>query len=378
MARMPEGVRLLPTGKYQARIQVTKVVDGKRVTVQQSVGTFTSKTEARDARSVALARQRAGTLVDSADRKLTLGEWAQQWLDARPSTNRTLRSHLNSSILPAWSAMRLEDITTLSVQHWVNGLTARGLAPTTVRDYYDTFRLMLADAVVYKKLGVTPCPARSIKLPKVGPSDIVVLTVEDMLLLEREAPARFRAMIHLGCWAGLRMGELIGLRWQDIDWEGRVLHVQHALKHDGSWGLPKNNKTRRVAVDDVTMAVLRDHRRDFGSGTMDLLFTTGRQNRPLNDRNWRTNIWAPLVKSCGLDPAPTPHDMRHGHAGVMVMQGMDWKVLSDRLGHHKPSFTMDRYGWARPDSHEVTLAALERARMIVHETTININEQEMS
>lgn len=356
--KLPEGVRELPNGRFQARYPVTT----NGVTRQVSAGTFGTATEAKDARNHELAKIRQGAWVDPRDSRMTVRQWAQAWIEARPSTNRTIRSHLNSHILPAWGDTRLEDVSTLGLQHWVNGLVAEGLAPATVRDYYGTFKQMLGQAVVYGKLAQTPCLDRAVKLPALGEADIVLLTVEQMAMLEQAAPVRFRAMIHLAAWTGLRWGECAGLRWQDVDLEAGIVHVQQAKKHDGSWGPPKNGKKRKVAIDAVTVAVLREHRRDFGNGTLDLLFTTRRQNRPLSSANFRTHVWVPLVERCELDPQPTFHDLRHGHAGHMVMQGVDWKVLSDRLGHHKPSFTMDRYGWIRPDSHDVALQALERAR----------------
>lgn len=368
MSKLPEGIRRLarpgdkpgkPTGRYQARYPVT--VNG--VTRQMSAGTFATLADAKDARSLQMTRLRTGAWVDPRDSRMTVRQWSEQWLAARPSTNRTVRSHLNARILPTWGEVRLEDVTALGLQHWVNELVDEGLMPATVRDYYDTFKQMLAKAVTFGKLSATPCLPRAVKLPPLGPPDIVVLTVEDMNLLEKQAPDRFKAMIHLGAWAGLRMGELIALRWQDILWDHNVIHVQQARKHDRSIGLPKNGKKRKVPVAEQTLDLLRQHRRDFGAGMNDLLFTTGGQRggRPLDANNWRTHVWTPLVEACGFDPKPTPHDLRHGHAGLMVMQGMDWKVLSDRLGHHKPSFTLDVYGWRRPDSHEVSIAALERS-----------------
>lgn len=356
--KLPDGVRQLPNGRFQARYPVTS----NGTTRQVSAGTFGTPTEALDARNQQLAKLRSGAWVDPKDSRMTVRQWSQAWIEARPSTNRTVRSHLNSHILPAWGDTRLEDVTTLGLQHWVNSMNAEGLAPATVRDYYGTFKQMLGQAVVFGKLTSTPCIDRAVKLPAMTETDIVLLTAEQMAMLERVAPPRFRAMIHLAAWTGMRFGELAGVRWQDIDLEAGIVHVQHVLKHDGTWGPPKNGKKRKIAIDAVTVGVLRQHRRDFGNGSMDLLFTTQRQNRPINGSNWRANVWAKMVKTCKLEPAPTFHDLRHGHAGHMVMQGMDWKVLSDRLGHHKPSFTMDRYGWIRPDSHEVTLAALERAR----------------
>lgn len=355
-AKLPEGVRLLPSGRFQARYPVT--IDG--VTRQIPCGTFANATEAQDARTLELAKLRSGGWVDPKDDGMTVKAWSAMWIEVRPSTNRTLRSHLKSHILPTWGTTRLRDVTTLGIQHWVNSMVAEGLAPATVRDYYATFKQMLGQAVVYGKLTSTPCVDRAVKLPKMGERDIVPVSVEEMGMLELAAPLRFRAMVHLAAWGGLRWGELAALRWEDIDLEASLVHVRRAKKHDGTWGPPKNGKARTITVGPATVEVLREHRRDFG--LTELLFTTTRQSRPLSYGNFRTHVWVPLVVGVGLSPAPDFHDLRHGHATEMVRRGMDWKVLADRLGHHKPSFTMDIYGLPRADAHEVTLALLEQAR----------------
>lgn len=348
--RLPEGVRKLTSGRYQARYPVT--VNG--VTTQVSAGTFATKDDARDARALALAQLRVGGWCDPAGPKTLVRDWATRWTDLRGGNTKTA-SFLRSRIVPWWGERRLGDITPIDVQTWVRLLEDDGLSPTTVRALYATFRRMMQDAVEYDVLTKTPC--RNIKLPAERRTEIVPLSLEQMTRLELAAPPRYRAMIHLAAWGGLRWGELAALTWECVDLEAGVVLVRQAVKVDGSIGTTKNGKSRLVDISPATVEVLRAHRRDFGSTA--LLFTGARDGRQLDGGNFRKSVWAPLVKD--WSPKPTFHDLRHGHAGHMVMQGMDWKVLSDRLGHHKPSFTADRYGWVRPDRRDVTLAALERA-----------------
>ena len=363
MSNLPEGVRRLhrpgdrkdkPTGRYQARH--TAIRDGKAT--QISVGTFASKDDARDARALALAKLRTGQWVDPRGSRMTVKEWTEQWLTARPETSPWLRTILDSRIVPAWGTVRLEDITALGVQHWVNTMTTEGLSPRSVQAYFGALRTLLADAVVYGKLNSSPCADRAVKLPTLTRTEPVILSVEDMALLEKAAPARYKAMIGVACWTGLRWGELAGLRWQDVEWERSTLHVQQAAKRGGTFGLPKNGKKRRVPIDAEIIQALREHRRDFGDGANGLVFTNTRR-AALRYENFR-KTWIKMVE--GLDPAPTFHDLRHAHAGHMVMQGMDWLVLSERLGHSSPAFTMSKYGWARYDKHDVTMQALARSR----------------
>ena len=165
-------------------------------------------------------------------------------------------------------------------------------------------------------------------------------------------------MIHLGAHAGLRWGEIAALRWEDIDLEHGIIHIQRGVQATRQIGPTKNHKTRLVKIDPGAVEVLRVHRRDFGD--REWLFTTAVRGVRLGYADWRKRVWLPLIEQCGLDI--TFHKLRHAHAGHMIAAGLDWKVLSDRLGHHAPSFTADMYGWKRADADEVLVAAIEKAK----------------
>lgn len=355
--KLPEGVRLLDSGRYQARYPVTRVKDGKAVTVQVSAGTYDSISDAKDARNIALAQLRTGNWVDPVGPRTTVRDWSAQWLGLRRTPNRRTVSFLRSRIVPYWGDWRLGEITPLDVQRWVNHLGEQDLSPNTVRAMYATFKQMLSKAVDYDLLVKTPC--RTIDLPAARKTELVKLGVEQVMLLEQSAPARFAAMIHLAAWGGLRWQEVAALRWANVDLQAGVVHVCEAVKEsDGRVGSTKNGKDRWVPISPATVEMLRTHRRDFGS--TELLFTGERDHRLLDYHSFMHHTWRPLVKACGIEPTGF-HVLRHFHATQMVAQGMDWKVLSDRLGHHAPSFTADRYGWAREDHVAVSVAALERA-----------------
>jgi integrase len=361
--KLPPGIRRLsrpgdrddqPTGKYQARYTIIR--DGRRS--QVSAGTFHSLAEAKDALAAAQASYRAGVgWVDPSHRKLTVGQWADEWEELQRGRNTKTVSFLRARIRPQWQDWRLDAVTPAAVQKWVNAMADEDLSPATITAVYATFKRMLAKAVDYDLLAKSPC--RTITLPPPRRTEIVPLTVEQIALLEQNAPARYRAMIHLAAWGGLRWGELAALRWEDVDLEAGVVHVQRGVTAERKIGPTKNGKDRLVTIAPTTVEVLRAHRRDFGGA--EWVFTTGGRGVRLNYDGFRQRVWLPLVEQCGLDASVTFHKLRHAHAGHMVMQGMDWKVLADRLGHHAPSFTADVYGWRRPDHADVTTAAIEKA-----------------
>ena len=361
--RLPDGIRRLPSGKYQARYPVTEY--GR--TVMRSAGTFTTLSDAKDARSVALAARRQGAWVDPAGPRMTVERWMTQWQTLRrvKSTVR-LRSFLKVHILPTFGACRLGEITPVDVQRWVNDMSdVKKLSPITVQAIYGTFRQAMAAAVDLDLLVRSPC--RAIVLPKVRRSKPTALTVEQVRALEASAPPKYRAMLHLQAWAGLRWQEAAALRWCNVDLAAGVVHVREAVKADDhEIGLPKNGKERTVPLAPASVAVLTAHRRDFGGH--ELLFPNRYGTRHLDYGSFRVNVWYPLCKRLGLDPRPSTHDLRHFYATTMVGAGIDPKVLSDAMGHFAPSFTMDRYGLARADSASVLGAAVELALTTTEET----------
>lgn len=351
--KLPPGIRLMSGGRYQARYPVTE----NGVIRQVSAGTFASLADAKDARSRAIVAYQSGRgWVDPKHKKLTVEQWSKQWLELKRGANTKAKSFMRSRIVPYWGPWVMSTVTPQAVQTWVNSLQAEGLSPATVRALYGMFKQMLGRAVDFDLLAKNPC--RTIELPAQVRKTLVPLPMEKILLLEQQAPERYRALIHLAAHGGLRWGELAALRWEDVDLETGVIHVCRGVKVDGTVGTTKNRKDRLVKMDPQGVEVLRAHRRDFGA--REWVFTTPVRGVRLRYEDFRTGVWIPLTRKCGV--SLTFHKLRHAHAGHMIWAGMDWKVLSDRLGHHAPSFTADMYGWRRPDADEVIVAAIEKAK----------------
>jgi integrase len=352
--RLPEGVRKLPNGRYQARYPVT--VNGR--TQQRSAGTFATVADAKDARAVAIASRKTGTWVDPASQRMKTEMWVQRWvsLQQRPLSHAG-ESFLRHHILPAFGRTPLGEITPLDVQQWVHDLTrSKGLAPVSARSVYRLLQRIMVAAVDFDVLVKTPC--RAITLPEVESVKREGLAVQQVRALERSIVPRLSAMVHLAAWCGLRWQECAALRWENVDLAAGVIHVREAVKaRSRRAGTTKNRKERLVPMSPITVAVLTAHRRDYGGA--ELVFPNTRGELQCYSV-FRRNMWRPAVERSGVDA--TFHKLRHFYATVMVAEGIDPKVLSDAMGHHAPSFTIDAYGVARHDSQDVLRAALERAQ----------------
>ena len=189
--------------------------------------------------------------------------------------------------------------------------------------------------------------------------------VSQLLLTARDT--RMEALLHLAVSTGMRQMEILGLKWSDLDWIKRTLKVERQLiRGDGvQFAQPKTRSGRRMLVlGDRTIEVLRKHydlqnreRRQAGESWSEhgLIFTSA-NGTPIHFRNLLRDFKG-LLNRAGL-PEIRFHDLRHTAASLMLNHGIPVIIVSRRLGHAKPSITLDIYGHLVPGMQE------EAARMI--------------
>ena len=191
--------------------------------------------------------------------------------------------------------------------------------------------------------------------PKAKPPEFRTLTVEEARHLGSVAQGnRWAPMLMLALTTGLRQGELLGLKWGDIDFTEGVLQVRRQLERDGAFSAPKASSQRRLDLAPAELRALeiqresqeRDRER-YGAAyiAQDLVFAT-HQGRPLIHRNVFREFKR-LLKKAALPPIRF-HDMRHTNATLMLGQGVHPKVVQERLGHSQVSITLNIYSHVLP------------------------------
>lgn len=312
--------------------------------------------------------------------RVTLADFTRSdWLplmrsQVKVSTWDSYSRNLELHVLPVLGARPLQAMTTGHLNALYQSLLndgrrngAGGLSPKTVRYIHTTMSKLLADAVDQGVL--TRNVATTAKPPKAGKSGANHLrfwTPEQLnafLDFVRDDP--LYAFWHLATMTGMRRGELLGLRWADLDLDIARLSVRQALisvAYEVSISTPKNHRARVIDLDPETVEVLRRHasaRAGAAPGAKsrfkDLVFT--RPDGDVIHPDRLTQMFDLLVKRSGL-PRIRFHDTRHTHATIGLRAGVPVKVMSERLGHATPAFTLQQYAHVIPGMQAEAAAAI--------------------
>ena len=246
---------------------------GKRVRRWHSG--FTTRKEAERAARDLLTRVENGTYVDTAHGRRSVAEFlVDEWLPAKratvkASTLASYRLHVNAYIVPQLGAVRLSSLRAPQLNAFYADLLEHGrcsggaLAPKTVRNIHGTLHKALDDAVRWGRIARNP--AALADPPKGVSPEMRIWTAEQLrAFLDHVRTDRLVAAWQLLATTGMRRGELLGLRWVDVDLEAGSLSVRQtrvSVDYEVSVGTPKTDRaTRTVALDPATIAVLREHR----------------------------------------------------------------------------------------------------------------------
>lgn len=303
-----------------------------------------------------------GTFVQSRGRRL--GPFLDQWLQevvkpsVRPWTYVGYEVNVRLHIKPHLGSARLEDLTPMDVQRWMNRLTAEGLSAKSVRLIRATLRAALNQALRWQM--VQRNAATLVEPPRGPRAEIRPLDpAEARSFLAVLKGDRLEALYAVALSLGLRQGEALGLSWQDIDLKRgqvRVVHQLQRVDHQLRLVDLKTDLSRRTLVLPASMqARLRDHRqRQAGERATlgpnwhesDLVFTKP-DGRPL-EGSTVTRHFHQLLDRAEL-PQRRFHDLRHSCATLLLVQGVSPRVVMEVLGHSEIGMTMNTYSHVLPE-----------------------------
>jgi integrase len=356
------------TWEVAIRLGKDPVTGGYRRRFMAVAGT---KRDAERVLTEALHQRDTGINVDTG--KLTVADYLRRWLrdyaahNVAPSTLARYTGIVEHHLIAQLGGLRLRDLRPAHIQAaYGRALTAEGrvdgragpLSARTVIQHHRILREALSHAVEWQLLARDP--TTGVRAPQAEHHEMRVLSPEEARHLLEVANGRaFGALIYVAIATGARLGELLALRWQDLDLDGgmmRIMRTAQSIPGQGTvFSAPKTRRSARpVALSTDTVNVIREHRRvqlqqrlAVGPAYADdeLVFASASGN-PLSRGNVRTSFLR-LTRKAGISGVRF-HDLRHTAATLMLAAGVHPKIVSERLGHATISITLDTYSHVLP------------------------------
>lgn len=297
-------------------------------------------------------------LAPEAD-NMRVDEYLDRWLPTVGGTvkERTWARHEEVVRLhhkPSIGRVKLRKLNPLDVQELYLSKLDSGLSPRTVQIIHTTLHKALKQAVRWSL--VPKNMTEAVTPPKPQKKEIRVLTSEETKRLLRAARGdKFEALYVLAVTTGMRQGELLGLKWDDIDLDEGTLRVRRTL-WEGKTTPPKTAKANRsIRLTGMAREALRTHL-ERGNGS-EWGFSTI-SGTPANCHNLTNRSWWPLLKKTGLPRMPF-HNLRHTAATLLLSQGVHPKLVQELLGHADISTTLNTYSHFMPSMGGKTASAME-------------------
>src|SRR5215203_2663711 len=304
-----------------------------------------------------MAGRDKGLIFDAG--KLTLGEHLERWLEdvVKPSashrTYSTNAQQVRTHIAPTLGRIKLKSLRKAHLDRLYREKLDSGLSPSTVRRIHAVLHRALEEAV--KSDLIPRNPAAHANKPKVKQEEIEPLDASQAAAFMKAAKGdRFEALYVLCLMCGLRQGEALALRWQDIDFDGGTLRINLQLQRvRGGGGLrfsePKNASRRTVGLPQRAVSALKSHRKrqaeeklrvaDYEDSGMVFASSKG---TPIDAQNVVNRYYKPLLKRAGLPPIRF-HDLRHSCLSLLAQRGEPIRDLQALAGHATAAFTLQRY-----------------------------------
>ena len=360
-------IRKRKDGRWEGRYVVGRDPDTGKMITKNVLG----KTQAEVKEKLREAIENSKQLDYTKEGKYTVGQWMDEWFEAyakvkvRPSSHQTYKGYIENHIKPNIGDIPIEKLTSLQLQKFYRRLLTegrvpriesenqpKGLSAKTVRNINQVISSAMDMAVKHKL--ILSNPTDGCELPKVEHREMHTIHAEQLGAFLREAKeSGVYELYYLDLATGLRRGELLGLKWEDVDLTHGVIHVRRQVyRIDGEVKevpLKTKNAYRNISIPKDAVEMLQEMEKHRIS---EYVFPSP-SGGPISPDSV-LNMLHRVLKRAGL-PAVRFHDLRHTFATLALQNGVDIKTVSGMLGHFSAGFTLDTY------AHVTTAAQKEAA-----------------
>lgn len=341
---------------------------------QKTISGFKTKAEAESAcRSLIMELEKNQYIEPS---KMDLEKFLKQWLDTKKTnikqtTFNKYNSLIVNHIIPNIGNVKISKLTPMKISSFYNSLTNK-LSLTTISDIHAVLKNALEQAVRWELISKNV--AALVDKPKSDKKQIKVWDIdESQKFLKIAKKNNYYIAFLLALITGMRQGEILGLRWKDVDFIEKTISIIQTLSHDGkSFNNQAKTSTgnRLITIDDSTLAEIKNHRKKMIEEQLEakeyidngLVIATSK-GTPLSPRNLLRTFYK-LIDVAEVSKISF-HDLRHTHATMLLKQGVNPKIVAERLGHSNVRTTLDTYSHILPNMQKDT--ATQFAKMFYAE-----------
>ncbi|NJQ04541.1 site-specific integrase [Streptomyces lonarensis] len=312
--------------------------------------------------------------------RVTFAQYANDWLATQhtdPATRESAEMRLRLHAIPHLGARPMNSFTPSHLRHWLTELEKAGLGASYRRGIFAHVATVFSAAVEDRIIRDNPCRARSVKPPRLVPTQVKPWSAERVWRVRAALPAPYRAMVDVAAGCGLRQGEVFGLAVEDLDLDKGTVHVTRQVKllrNRPVFAPPKGGKERKAPLPALIGRALVDRLARFPAAEVTLPWATpdgpprtamlifrSPEGLPLNRNRFNDRHWRPALRDAGVETGRGNgmHALRHFYASVLLDAGESIKALSEYLGHHDPGFTLRTYTHLMPSSEARTRTAVD-------------------
>lgn len=308
-------IRKLSSGRWQARYR------GPDGLLRSAPRTFVYKADANRWLAFTEAELLSGDWIDPEAGRIPFSEYAKAWVEERPGlrpkTIQLYRYLLRAHLQKEFGSRTIASITEADVRRWRADLLSAGVSPVTAAKAYRLLKSILTTAVEDGLIRRNPCRVKGGSVEK--SPERPVLTLAQVYALADAVGSRYRALVLIACFCGLRWGELAGLQRRDIDCDRKTIRVTRQLCEVAGrppfLAPPKTDAGKRlVAIPSVILSDVRSHLDTLTPPEADALLFTSPAGKPLRHGNFRRRVWVPALTASGVDVHL--HDLRHTGNGL--------------------------------------------------------------
>lgn len=346
--------------------------NGKRRQVTSAIPGRKGERQCAKRRDEAVASVNAGLDAGTAAQKMDayLTAWMRGKKKLGPRSRQRYEGIVRKYLIPNLGGVSLGKLNRSRIVSLYDDLEEQGVRTPTIEYTHRVLHSALADAVGH---GIAYNPADRVEVTRAGERPVYPFTPEETTaLLDGIRDHSLEVLVILALRTAMRLGELLGLRWSDLNASTRLIGVErtlHKLGKEWHTGPTKSRKARAIAVTDDTLAMLAAYRLRRAEALLrighrivdrDFVFLTDAGD-PFDGQHLTERRFQPKLRSLDLlgEPPHRFHDLRHTAATLMLAAGVHVKVVSEMLGHADIQTTMNRYAHVTPTMQEGAAAALE-------------------